>query len=149
MKTVVCFTCFIVKINSNLRLLSSQVSFASPISKHNVFGREIYLKRDDLITNNLNLRGNKARKLMYFFKNQRIPIVASYGGVQSNSMLALAKCSNNSFEFVYFVSKIPSILKDNPFGNFKEAINLGMKVSTLIYSHSNVTHFYERGKGSW
>ena len=66
----------------------------SPVEVVTVRGKEVYVKRDDLLRlENSNVSGNKARKM---FALNQIPAeafpkhVVSYGGSQSNAMLALA-----------------------------------------------------------
>jgi hypothetical protein len=56
------------------------------------------------------------------------------GGVQSNSMLAIAKivsCHKHS-RFYYVTKHIPKFLKYKPSGNFDSALRLGMQVSDYI-----------------
>lgn len=66
----------------------------SPVELVTVRGREVYIKRDDLLRlEGSNVSGNKARKL---FALNQIPAkdfpkcIVSYGGSQSNAMLAIA-----------------------------------------------------------
>lgn len=103
----------------------------SPVTQINFRGKCFFIKRDDLLETALN--GNKARKLYKFaacgFGAKRL---ISYGGAQSNAMYsisALAKAKNA--EFVYYVKKLPGILRDNPSGNLKAALENGMKLIEL------------------
>jgi hypothetical protein len=66
----------------------------SPVEAVNVRGKRVYIKRDDLLRlENSNVSGNKARKM---FALNQIPAnefpkcIISYGGSQSNAMIALA-----------------------------------------------------------
>lgn len=62
----------------------------SPISKIIVDGRDFYVKRDDLI--DPYLAGNKYRKLYTLLKtpSNELKTIISYGGTQSNAMLAIS-----------------------------------------------------------
>jgi hypothetical protein len=66
----------------------------SPVEVVTVRGKRVYIKRDDLLRlENSNVSGNKARKM---FALNQIPVnefpkcIVSYGGSQSNAMIALA-----------------------------------------------------------
>jgi 1-aminocyclopropane-1-carboxylate deaminase/D-cysteine desulfhydrase-like pyridoxal-dependent ACC family enzyme len=87
----------------------------------------LLIKRDDLIA--CEFSGNKARKLYAYFKqNIQTPIV-SYGSNQSNAMYSLSALAKlKSVEFVYFTHHIPSYLKQNPIGNYHEALKNGMQI---------------------
>jgi 1-aminocyclopropane-1-carboxylate deaminase/D-cysteine desulfhydrase-like pyridoxal-dependent ACC family enzyme len=51
----------------------------------------------------------------------------SYGGTQSNAMLALAAiCKMKNWEFIYYSKPINSVMQEQNFGNLFESINLGM-----------------------
>ena len=91
-------------------------------------GREFYLLRDDLLGD---FNGNKARKLEYFLNADLSGFkrIVSHGSSQSNAMYSLslfAKMKN--LEFCYVVSHLSSNLKQNPVGNFKFALENGMKI---------------------
>lgn len=105
----------------------------SPVHEHIIFGRNIFLKRDDLMKSIGGLNGNKGRKLFSLTIKKPFPtIVASFGGVQSNSMMALAKCcANNRARFLYFVRNIPKSLDDFPIGNYRLALEMGMEVCAI------------------
>ena len=62
----------------------------SPISKITLEGRDFYVKRDDLIDRYL--AGNKYRKLYTLLQtpSKKFNKIISYGGTQSNAMLAIA-----------------------------------------------------------
>ena len=105
--------------------------------------QDYFLKRDDLLTP---ISGNKARKLhgllqTDFSKYQRI---ISYGGAQSNAMLALAQFSQLFSSLTPWVcgSHTPSLsarlfrlLDQNQDGlvNFKEFVT-GLSESTFTFS---------------
>jgi hypothetical protein len=72
---------------------------SSPIEKCIIRDRIVYIKRDDLIhLTDSNVSGNKARKMLAL---NEIPVedfpdsIVSYGGPQSNAMLALAAIVNS------------------------------------------------------
>jgi hypothetical protein len=58
----------------------------------------------------------------------------SIGGIQSNSMLAIAKivAQHRGSQFYYISRSVPQFLKDEPSGNYAEALSLGMKVITCL-----------------
>jgi 1-aminocyclopropane-1-carboxylate deaminase/D-cysteine desulfhydrase-like pyridoxal-dependent ACC family enzyme len=113
----------------------------SPITKVNLCGRNIYIKRDDLLAlpgvDDIELQpfmnGNKARKLKMLFNMNPFPeSIASYGGIQSNSMVALAAlCKLKSSTFHYFATDIPRFLQTTPYGNFKTSLDMDMQLHTI------------------
>ena len=75
--------------------------------------------------------GNKARKLEYFLHAGLggIKRVVSYGSSQSNAMYSLSVFAKmKGLEFHYVVSNVNSNLAANPVGNFKFALENGMKI---------------------
>ena len=75
--------------------------------------------------------GNKARKLEYFLHAGLggIKRGVSYGASQSNAMYSLSVFAKmKGLEFHYVVSNLNSILASNPIGNFKFALENGMKI---------------------
>jgi len=99
----------------------------SPISEIDVDGRRFYVKRDDLI--DLFLAGNKYRKLYTLLQtpSNKFDTIISYGGTQSNAMLAIAAmCKDKSWKFVYYTKPLSETLKNEDCGNFYHAKNLGM-----------------------
>lgn len=75
--------------------------------------------------------GNKARKLEYFLHAGlgSIKRVVSYGSSQSNAMYSLSVFAKmRGLEFHYVVSNLNSNLAANPIGNFKFALENGMKI---------------------
>ncbi len=97
--------------------------------------RPIYIKHDSHLRLESGISGNKARKLLAI---SQLPIsefpktVCSYGGAQSNAMLALAaECSHRGSRFVYYMKKLPRYLRQNPSGNFHRAKSLGMEAVEL------------------
>lgn len=108
----------------------------SPVSEIYLNGRRFYVKRDDLI--DPYLAGNKYRKLYTLLQtpSKRYSTIISYGGTQSNAMLAIAAmCRDKNWNFIYYTKPLSTILKHENIGNFYEAKNLGMK-------HIEIQHQY-------
>lgn len=100
----------------------------SSISKLILEDREFLVKRDDLLDEFLS--GNKYRKLYFLLQtpSNTYKKIISYGGTQSNAMLALAAiCKQKSWEFEYYSKPISQDLKEQKFGNLFSALSLGMK----------------------
>ncbi|MGQ4005566.1 1-aminocyclopropane-1-carboxylate deaminase [Francisellaceae bacterium CB300] len=77
--------------------------------------------------------GNKARKLAYILnspeKYSHIEKIVSFGGNQSNFMLALSQLAKMmNWEFEYWIKPLPKFLRQNSSGNFQLAIENNMKV---------------------
>ena len=101
----------------------------SPIQKINFNNINFLIKRDDLLDDDFS--GNKARKFYYFLKNDfpKIDTVISHGSNQSNAMYSLSVLAKlKNWKYKYYVDHIPSFLKENPNGNYKEAIKNGMEI---------------------
>jgi len=101
---------------------------SSPISKITLEGREFLVKRDDLI--DPYLAGNKFRKLytLLHTSKHKFNKIISYGGTQSNAMLAIAAmCKQKKWEFVYYTKVLSGIQKTNCEGNYGNALGLGMQ----------------------
>lgn len=87
----------------------------------------LLIKRDDLLElklSNINttINGNKGRKFYNLneeLSKKQIKTVISYGGSQSNSMLAIAKiCRNYDVNFTYYTKKLSEIVKKTTSGSF-------------------------------
>lgn len=101
---------------------------SSPISEINLDGRSFFVKRDDLI--DPFLAGNKYRKLYTLLQNpsNQLHKIISYGGTQSNAMLAIAAmCKNKGWEFVYYTKTLSATQKEQNHGNFFQAKILEMQ----------------------
>ncbi|CAA6821737.1 MAG: pyridoxal phosphate-dependent deaminase, putative [uncultured Sulfurovum sp.] len=101
----------------------------SPIEKVFFQNQTIYIKRDDLLSKNFS--GNKARKFAYFLDYDFTDVqkVVSYGSNQSNAMYSLSVLAKlKGWEFDYYVTHIPNYLEQNPQGNFKYALENGMRL---------------------
>lgn len=128
--------------NAMARALVSQTRFgssiASRVDRAVILGREMFVKRDDqlsLLSSPFgSITGNKARKLWSLYHMDPFPAtVVSCGGSQSNAMRALALlCQHKGAQFVYLTSRpVSSSLKQDPRGNFKDALQAGMQVVEL------------------
>ena len=101
---------------------------ASPLSKFILEGREFLVKRDDLFDPYLS--GNKYRKLHTLLNSPKTKYkkIISYGGTQSNAMLAIAAmCKLKEWKFVYYTKPISQMQKEQKVGNFYRALSLGME----------------------
>jgi 1-aminocyclopropane-1-carboxylate deaminase/D-cysteine desulfhydrase-like pyridoxal-dependent ACC family enzyme len=113
-------------------------------------GHSFYLKRDDLL--HPDFSGNKARKFHYFLANDfpNITKIISYGSAQSNAMYSLSVLAKmKGWEFEYFVDHIADYLQDNPHGNYKAALNNGMKITLgqgVPSPTENILHIEEGGR---
>jgi len=99
----------------------------SSISKINLEGRDFYIKRDDLIDPYLS--GNKYRKLYALLQtpSENIDTIISYGGSQSNAMLAIASmCKKKQWKFNYYTKTLSCTQKEQEDGNFFLAKKLAM-----------------------
>lgn len=99
----------------------------SAISKIKLEGREFFVKRDDLI--DPYLAGNKYRKLYKLLKtpSNKLKKIISYGGTQSNAMLAIAAmCKSKGWEFDYYTKPQSQIQKELDIGNYYHSIGMGM-----------------------
>jgi len=100
----------------------------SAISKIKLESREFYVKRDDLI--DPYLAGNKYRKLYKLLNTppNKLNKIISYGGTQSNAMLAIAAmCKSKGWEFDYYTKPQSDTQKTLDIGNYYHSIKLGMK----------------------
>ena len=100
----------------------------TPISKLFLEGREFLVKRDDLV--DLHLAGNKFRKLHTLLQTpkEKLSTIISYGGTQSNAMLAIAAmCKQKEWEFIYYSKPISKEQVLDDAGNYFHALELGMK----------------------
>jgi len=106
----------------------------SSISKITLEGREFLVKRDDLFDPYLS--GNKYRKLHKLLNTpkENIKTIISYGGTQSNAMLAIAAlCKLKEWEFIYYTKPLSSNMKEQQFGNYFDALSLGMTHKEVEY----------------
>ena len=130
--------------------------FPSSIDKIFIDDRPFFVKRDDLIDPYLS--GNKYRKLYSLLKTptEKIDKVISYGGTQSNAMLALAAlCRMKNWKFEYYTK--PLHVKQDEDSNFAQALGLGMChisldeaiyrdfIASLTFSNDSKTYVLHQG----
>lgn len=100
----------------------------SSLSKIILDGREFLVKRDDLI--DPYLAGNKYRKLYTLLNasSEKYSTIISYGGTQSNAMLAIAAmCKQKNWKFIYYTKPLSIRQKKQMNGNYANALSLGMQ----------------------
>ena len=108
---------------------------SSPLSEIIVDGREFLVKRDDLI--DPYLAGNKYRKLYTLLNTpkEKYDTIISYGGTQSNAMLAIAAlCKRKQWHFIYYSKPVSKQQKESSLGNYAQAISLGMQHIEIEYA---------------
>ena len=108
----------------------------SSISKIILDGRTFFVKRDDLI--DPFLAGNKYRKLYSLLQTpkENYNKTISYGGTQSNAMLAIATmCKEKDWEFIYYSKPITQTIKDQSFGNLYQAKEFGVEHIEIEYEN--------------
>ncbi len=118
----------------------------TPIDIIEMFNRNIFVKRDDLLHHEFS--GNKARKFAYFLEHDfpRVTKLIGYGSPQANSlysMSALAKLKGWSLDF--YVDHIASYIELNPNGNYGAALANGARIislTTLDDRGGHDTHSY-------
>jgi len=102
----------------------------TPIEEICFEGKLVYLKRDDLIHKDFS--GNKARKFYHYLKGDfpGVKKIVSYGSSQSNAMYSLSVLAKaRGWEFDYYVDHISDYLRTHPQGNYRRAIDNGMKIT--------------------
>lgn len=113
-------------------------------------GHSFYLKRDDLL--HPDFSGNKARKFYYFLENDfpNITKIVSYGSAQSNAMYSLSVLAKlKGWAFDYTVDHVAEYLKVSPHGNYKAALDNGMKITVgrvPLISTNNILFIEEGGR---
>ena len=103
------------------------MNLPSAVETYTFQGRSIYVKRDDLLDEDLS--GNKYRKLYKLLNtpSQNYKRIISYGGSQSNAMASIAAlCKRKNWKFLYLTKTISTTLKENLEGNLKFALADGM-----------------------
>ena len=101
----------------------------SPVEQVSFQNKTFLIKRDDLLHKDFS--GNKARKFFYFLEKEfsKVTTLISHGSNQSNAMYSLSVlCKLKNWNFIYYVNHVPSYLEDNPQGNYKYALENGMKM---------------------
>lgn len=113
-----------------------QLELPSKITKFELEGRIFYVKRDELV--NPFLAGNKFRKLYALIQtsSDKYNHIISYGGTQSNAMLAIAAmCKQKGWSFTYYTKPLSRALQNEECGNYFEAKKLGMNHIEIAYEY--------------
>lgn len=120
-----CFADPQLKLNSAPWPLPSIPTPLTPISFR---GRTFYIKRDDQLKF-AGISGSKLRKFYSLFRDanfDQADHLVSYGGAQSNAMLALARlCHFHRKPFIYITRPVSPRLSATP-GNFRDALAVNM-----------------------
>jgi len=127
----------------------------SPIQAVVFRDQPVFVKRDDLLHPWLN--GNKARKLQAYLQHDfpGVDTLVSYGGNQSNAMLALAGLARlRGWRFLYYGKPLPRTLQTHPSGNLQAALAQGMTyiaVQTFDFTNfpGNVLYVPQGGASRW
>jgi len=118
----------------------------SEVTPFHFQGYDFYVKRDELIDPLLS--GNKYRKLYNLIQtpSSAYSTINSYGGIQSNAMLAIAAlCQKKSWAFNYYCKPIPTRILEHPEGNYKTALELGMNVLPTEFYDTQVSQLKSEG----
>lgn len=105
---------------------------ASPVDTVIWQGREVFVKRDDLL--HPYFSGNKYRKLYHYIHSESFDYtkIISYGGIQSNAMLSIAAlAAYKKLPFIYYTRYLPKHLDQNLQSNYTQALALGMQVKVV------------------
>lgn len=104
----------------------------TPVEKMFFAGRDIFLKRDDLL--HPAFSGNKARKFAYFLAHEfpGIKKVIGHGSPQANSLYSLSALANiKGWQCDFYVDHIASHILNNPSGNYAAAVANGTNIIDL------------------
>jgi len=127
-----CFLLFLFTMVMRVVVKSSTVGVIPGVFR----GRPLWLVRDDLLRLGEEVTGNKGRKFEGILEDGKFVAsrtIASYGGAQSNSMVALSHIARASGKrFVYFTRPLPEFLETTlttgPNSNYRTARKNGMEV---------------------
>ena len=109
----------------------------SPFQQISFENKDFIVMRDDL--SHPVFSGNKARKLAYILNNPdkylHTHTIVSFGGNQSNFMLALSQLAKlKGWNFHYWIKPLPKFLEQNKNGNLKLALDNGMQLFETLSS---------------
>ncbi len=119
----------------------------SDITSFHFKGYDFFIKRDELI--HPLLSGNKYRKFYTLIQTpaDTYNTIISYGGSQSNAMLAIAAlCHQKGWAFAYICKPLPQHLKAKPTGNLKAALDLNMQLIEASDYDTKVSSLKNSGK---
>lgn len=120
---------------------------SSEVTPFRFQGFDFYVKRDELI--NPLLSGNKYRKLYTLLQTppETYNTIISYGGTQSNAMLSIAAlCKQKGWRFQYYCKPLSLRLKQQPSGNLKKALDLGMMLLETEHYESTISQLKSKDK---
>ncbi|MDH5464960.1 MAG: pyridoxal-phosphate dependent enzyme [Thiovulaceae bacterium] len=118
-------------LNQKLRSAINNFKLHSKVETLLWENHPLYVKRDDLLDPYLS--GNKLRKLYYFLDKDLSAYkqIVSYGGLQSNAMLSIARLAQlKGLAFTYYVRYL-STIDEKVESNFSLAKSLGMKLEVM------------------
>ncbi|TYZ61038.1 hypothetical protein PybrP1_012127 [[Pythium] brassicae (nom. inval.)] len=99
----------------------------SPVTRVRFRGVRVHVKRDDVF----HLAGNKMRKLQWFVAQDaaffQAAHLVSFGGAQSNAMLAIAQLAHAKRVPFSYLSRLPAAATTSSSGNLQLALALGMR----------------------
>ncbi|EGM69685.1 pyridoxal-phosphate dependent enzyme [Shewanella sp. HN-41] len=104
----------------------------TPVEKMFFAGRDIFLKRDDLL--HPAFSGNKARKFAYFLAHEFAGIkkVIGHGSPQANSLYSLSALAKiKGWQCDFYVDHIASHILNHPSGNYAAAVENGANIIDL------------------
>ncbi len=117
----------------------------SPIDTINFKNHQVFIKRDDQLDKHFS--GNKARKFYYFLKHDfnGIKKIISFGSAQANSLYSLSVLAKiKGVKLDFYVSHIASYLKENPQGNYKEALKNGANIIEINQNNLSSQEYIEQ-----
>lgn len=118
---------------------AEQLLAHSPIQAVHFHGHKIFIKRDDLLHRQFS--GNKARKFAYYLAHDfpGIKTLVGYGSIQANSLFSLAALAKlKGWQLKFYTKAIPKWLKEQPTGNYGEALKLGAQIIEVTELTSNL-----------
>lgn len=121
--------------SSSEQSLSQSKLPPTPITPITFRKRRVFIKRDDTLRLQ-GLSGSKARKLRSLTRPgalDNVSVLASFGGVQSNAMLSLARfAAHHGIPFVYYAPRpVPAHVARQASGNYADAVRAGMRVRQI------------------
>lgn len=106
----------------------SSKKFKKNRKKHQIFKNKTLLKFNH---KNIKIIANNAKIYNIADPKSKITHTLSYGSAQSNAMLALSLFAKfRKLNFIYFAHNIPPNLRENPYGNYKIALQNNAQIFT-------------------